>query len=854
MIRPLALLACTALLLSTRLATASDLAGDWALELPSGEAGWLVIREGPGGPTASLMWGVGSERPVAGFKAEGNAFSFSRTARRPLAPKTEPAVTTRITGRLDGAELRLTADTPSGQPAAFSGRRMPPLPARPDFGGVTFGEPMVLLARDTLRGWRPTNPAKINGWSVQDGVLRNTTAKTDFSAYGDHANLRTDAEFTDFQLHLEFRLPAERGGNSGIYLRGLYEVQVTHRDSSMQGINGPGAVFGRITPASNQGRPAGEWESYDITLVDRHVTVVHNGVTVIDRQPVAGPTGGALHADVTRPGPLMLQGDHTAVEYRNIVLRPVARSAPRTGAARAPERERMLQLAGWPDDVRDVAWERLPQLASTRVTLYRGVEGTSGFSHHPTLAWHDGRFFAAWSNGDRDEDASGQRVVYATSTDGHTWSAPRLLAAGVEGRSHTPCGFWIRGEAFYALAARRKARDGGAESGDNPLLAWRWDPARQAFAEPEIVARNFFANDAPRLLPDGAWLMLGKPGGKSAGPAVRAARGGVAGLDDWAFTPLPARDVSHDSFWYPLGGDRIAVIEAAGAVPNRYLLRLESADAGRTWLPPVRTNFPDADSRLCGLRLSNGRYVLVNNPNPHRYRVPLSIAVSRDGLTFPALANLRTEQTNKRFPGHAKAPGYQYPRALEHDGRLWVIYSVNKEDIELSVVPLAAIDGALATATEYPVSGYGPERVLTPRDPEFATTGPWRAGEILAAGRAFLSHTPGERPAAPAWAEWKPQVADAGIYDLYLRWPAAGSAPGPQAEIVPIEIRHRGTLAASSVDQSRYGDTWIHLGDRALAAGESLQVRLTASARGVTAADALKLVRRPDAPRRPGPG
>ncbi len=138
-----------------------------------------------------------------------------------------------------------------------------------------------------------------------------------------NANLRTDREFRDFQLHIEYRLPQQVGGNSGIYLRGLYEVQVTHRDSRMQGINGPGAVFGRIAPLENAGKPAGEWETLDITLVDRHITVVLNEKKVIENQPVAGPTGGALLFDVTAPGPIFLQGDHTSVEYRNVILRPV---------------------------------------------------------------------------------------------------------------------------------------------------------------------------------------------------------------------------------------------------------------------------------------------------------------------------------------------------------------------------------------------------------------------------------------------------------------------------------------------------------------------------------------------------
>lgn len=305
---------------------AAGVAGDWAFTTPSQEAGWLSVKEDGGKFTAELLWGVGAARPVADVKVTDGTLSFLRGIKRPLAPKEEAAVSYRITARPDGDVLRFTmVPAKGGEPASFSGKRMPPLPPRPDLSRVRFGNAIPLFNGRDLGGWHPSNPAKKNGWSVRDGVLCNDTPKTDFGAYGEYANLRTDADFTDFQLHLEFRLPRDGGGNSGIYLRGLYEVQVTHRDSSMQGINGPGAIFGRIKPAKNAGKPAGEWESYDITLVDRHVTVVLNGDKVIDNEPVAGPTGGALHSDVTAPGPIYLQGDHTAVQYRNITLRPIRR-------------------------------------------------------------------------------------------------------------------------------------------------------------------------------------------------------------------------------------------------------------------------------------------------------------------------------------------------------------------------------------------------------------------------------------------------------------------------------------------------------------------------------------------------
>jgi len=93
----------------------------------------------------------------------------------------------------------------------------------------------------------------------------------------------------------------------------------------MQGLRGVGSIFSRIAPSKNAGKPGGEWQSYDITLVDRHVTVILNGEKVIDNQPVIGPTGGAIYTDPSAPGPIYLQGDHTAVKYKNIVLTPVAK-------------------------------------------------------------------------------------------------------------------------------------------------------------------------------------------------------------------------------------------------------------------------------------------------------------------------------------------------------------------------------------------------------------------------------------------------------------------------------------------------------------------------------------------------
>ena len=120
-------------------------------------------------------------------------------------------------------------------------------------------------------------------------------------------------------------------------------------------------------------------------------------------------------------------------------------------------------------------------------------------------------------------------------------------------------------------------------------------------------------------------------------------------------------------------------------------MRCYSADSGVTWTEPVVTDFPEAGARHHGLRLSNGLYALLVNPNPAR-RIPFSIAVSKDGLVYDRIANVRAEPTQARNAGRAKGPGYHYMRGFEHDGQLWTIYSVNKEDIAVTIIPMTEFE------------------------------------------------------------------------------------------------------------------------------------------------------------------
>ncbi len=308
--------------------TPNDFVGNWAMVMPDGSAGWLSITNNDNELEAQL-WTVGEPKACTNLSVQNGRLNFTRNLRigKPEFPSGPPTgsrvacdLSARVTGDIIDIELQLPQTADGDTVTSFRGKRMPPVPPRPDLSKVTFGEPIELFNGKDLTGWKLINPKQFNGWKAIDGNLVNDTPKLDFAPWSKYGNLCTEREFMDFQLSIEFKVPP--GGNSGIYLRGIYEAQVVDRDSRMQGIQGVGAIFGRIPPSEKAGKRGGEWQRYDITLVDRHATVVLNGITVIDNKPIVGCTNGAIQADETIPGPLYLQGDHTAVSYRNIVLTP----------------------------------------------------------------------------------------------------------------------------------------------------------------------------------------------------------------------------------------------------------------------------------------------------------------------------------------------------------------------------------------------------------------------------------------------------------------------------------------------------------------------------------------------------
>ncbi len=306
-----------------------DFMGRWALDLPGG-AGWLEVHDRPGFMDASVLWYGGSVVPVSSINVSDGKLRVTRVNRyvRDAKDGSQRRFLITITLEIsqeDGA-LAGTAFVPNRSGMGrniirFTGERIPDLPPAPDLSAIQYGESQMLFNGEDLSGWSLTIADQENGWMVEEAVLINNPVQPEGGDHVSYGNLRTDGEFEDFKLTLEVNVP--EGSNSGIYLRGIYEIQVADTYGKSLDSHNMGGLYSRITPSVAAERPAGEWQSFDITLYRRHLTVVLNGTTIIDNQPVLGVTGGALTADEFKPGPIYLQGDHGRVLYRNIVLRPI---------------------------------------------------------------------------------------------------------------------------------------------------------------------------------------------------------------------------------------------------------------------------------------------------------------------------------------------------------------------------------------------------------------------------------------------------------------------------------------------------------------------------------------------------
>lgn len=274
------------------------------------------------------LTGVGTPNPsgkfVSAFNGDMNKIDTITVANGELrfvinAPRARDAAKQQrnavYTARLAGGKLE-GAYRPEGSerpPVEWVGVRAPVI-AEKDDGSWKEGKPIELFNGKNISGWKALNPDTEMKWSVVDGILRNAPPTTD---------IISEQKFWNFKLHVDFRIV--QGSNSGIGLRGRYEIQVLDDYGRPPNTHGAAALYARIPPSVNASRAAGEWQTYDIRLVGRQLTVVHNGTKVLDKVEVEGLTAIADNSDEGEPGPFIVQGDHSYVEIKSFTVTPLVK-------------------------------------------------------------------------------------------------------------------------------------------------------------------------------------------------------------------------------------------------------------------------------------------------------------------------------------------------------------------------------------------------------------------------------------------------------------------------------------------------------------------------------------------------
>ncbi|MBV9961179.1 MAG: DUF1080 domain-containing protein [Parafilimonas sp.] len=260
---------------------------------------WLEVQKSGYNILIGQFVGTGgSARPISKIYFNDNKISFS------LPPQWQKDTNNiAFEGTLQADSLVGTMTSSDGKIYNWSAVRAPLLKRN---AAPVWQKPITLFNGKDLNGWHATGE---NQWMVKDGILQSPHSGS---------NLVTDQTFSDFKLHIEFRYP--EGSNSGVYLRGRYEVQIEADNEDEPIRNVFSSIYGFLEPTEINAKKPGEWQSYDITLIGRMVTVVANGKTVICNREIPGITGGALNSREGEPGPLYIQGDHGPIEYRNIVI------------------------------------------------------------------------------------------------------------------------------------------------------------------------------------------------------------------------------------------------------------------------------------------------------------------------------------------------------------------------------------------------------------------------------------------------------------------------------------------------------------------------------------------------------
>lgn len=298
---------CTSAQISRQVDPVAPFLGRWDLTLKSPDReypSWIEIGRKNGNVTAVFTGRWGNARSLPRIAITGTQITFA-------SPKEEEASGADMIfeGDLKDQSLSGTVNGPDGSTWRWTGVKAPVLDQRVPF--PQWDKPIQLLSGEDLSGWHQSKAGPPD-WTVKDGNLVSP---------GNGPELISDRKFQDFKLHIEFN--CGKDSNSGVYLRGRYEVQIETESQGEPPSHHTGGVYGFLAPTPELLRSPDMWQSFDITLIGRKVKVIQNGQTVIDNQEIPGLTGGALDSHEGEPGPIYLQGSEKGhVLFRNITVTP----------------------------------------------------------------------------------------------------------------------------------------------------------------------------------------------------------------------------------------------------------------------------------------------------------------------------------------------------------------------------------------------------------------------------------------------------------------------------------------------------------------------------------------------------
>ena len=283
-------------------------AGRWNLTGAGPDADrvyWLEIKDDAGALTGMFLNRGGSPVPLLVVKVDKGELVFQTGSASRPGPE--------FRARLEGG--RLLGSVPEGsRTVTWVGVRPPVWPAAHANGDHAYAAPVELFDGTSLDKWGVQIANKPIGWSIVDGAMTNSPSAN---------NLVSKSRFKDFKIHAEYKL--DKGSNSGIYLRGRYELQVLDDFGKLPDTHSHMSIYAWVAPLVNASRPIGEWQVADAVIVGNKVSVVLNGQKVHDNSTIQAITGGALDTDEAAPGPIMIQGDHSKVSYRKVTVTPITR-------------------------------------------------------------------------------------------------------------------------------------------------------------------------------------------------------------------------------------------------------------------------------------------------------------------------------------------------------------------------------------------------------------------------------------------------------------------------------------------------------------------------------------------------